>query len=109
MSKGWTSLVWLAHMIMTGDHRKVHVRGMLNGCRESLSRLLGVRVRESEFNDDRLGRILSAIGQGERAEEIERAINEHCIRYYQLRTDTAVMRIDSTSVSMHTGSDESGL
>jgi transposase len=107
MSKGWTSLVWLAHIIMTGDHRKVHVRRMLNECRESLSRLLGEEVRESEFNDDRLGRILAALGQQERAEEIERAMNKHCIRYYRLKTDKPVARIDTTSVSVYGGDDGS--
>jgi transposase len=109
LSKGWSSMVWLAHIVMTGDHRKVHVRRMLNDCRESVSRLLGVEVRESEFNDDRLGRILSALGQAGRAEEIERRMNEHCIRYYRLKTDKAVMRIDTTSVSVHGSDDGSGL
>jgi len=109
LSKGWTSLVWLAHMMMTGDHRKVHVRRILNGCRESLSRLLGVEVRESEFNDDRLGRILWALGQGGRAEEIEQKMNSQCIRYYGLSTHRAVIRTDSSSVSVYGGGDEGGL
>ena len=98
MSKGWVSLVWLAHM-MTGDHRKVDVQRMLNGCRESLSGLLGVEVRESEFNDDRLGRILETVGQAGRAEEIELAMNEQCLRYYRLKTERPLMRIDTTSVT----------
>src|SRR5664280_1596430 len=83
MSKGWTSLVWLAHIIMTGDHRKVHVRRMLNECRESLSRLLGNEVRESELNDGRVGRTVEALGQKERAEVRERAMNKHCVRYFR--------------------------
>lgn len=109
MSKGLTSLVWLAHIMMTGDHRKVHVRRMLNGCRESLSKVLGLEVRESEFNDDRLARILQALGQKEHAEEIERKMNTHCIRYYELKSDKAVARIDTTSVSVHGSADGSGM
>lgn len=109
LSKGWTGLTWLAHMMMTGDHRKVHVRQMLNESRESLSSILGMELRESEFNDDRLGRVLWALGQPGQAEEIEREVNTQCIRYYRLKTDKAVARIDTTSVSVHGSGDGGGV
>lgn len=115
MSKGWTSLVWLAHIMKSGDHRKVHVQRILNESRESLSQLVGQEIRESEFNDDRLGRVLYGLGQDGRAEEIEQLMNQHCLRYYQLGGKGSLIRIDSTSVSVYgsvyggEGGEEGGL
>ena len=109
LSKGLTSMVWLAHIMMSGDHRKVHVSRMLGACQESLGQILGTTIRESEFNDDRLGRVLWALGQDGVAEEIEREVNAQSIRYYRLQTSKTVIRIDTTSVSVHGGDDGSGM
>ena len=53
----------------------MYVRQMLNESRESLSSILGMEVRESEFNDDQLGRVLWALGQPGQAEQTLRYIS----------------------------------
>lgn len=109
ISKGVLGLTWIAHMIMTGDHRKVRLNELLQRLRRSLGVMLGCEGRASEFNDDRLGRLLVDLGSGETAEEIEREMNAHCLRYYRLPTEHATVRIDTTSVTVHGDDDGSGV
>ena len=107
ISKGVLGMTWIAHMIMTGDHRQVRLNEMLQGRRRSLGVMLGSEIRASEFNDDRLGRLLTALGSGETAEVIERERSAHCLRYYRLPTAPATVRIDTTSVAVQ-GDDDGG-
>jgi len=107
ISKGVLGMTWIAHLLMTGDHRKVRLNEMLQGTRRSLGVMLGCEIRESEFNDDRLGRLLKDLGRGETAEDLERELSAHCIRYYRLKTESAIVRIDTTSVAVH-GDDDGG-
>ena len=109
ISKGVLGMTWIAHMLMTGDHRKVRLNEMLQGTRRSLGVMLGGEIRESEFNDDRLGRLLTDLGRGETAEDLERELSAHCIRYYRLKTESAIVRIDTTSVAVHGDDDGSGV
>ena len=109
ISKGLLGMTWIAHMIMTGDHRKVRLNEMLQGTRRSLGARLGCEIRASEFNDDRLGRLLTDLGSGERAEDLERELSAPCLRYYRLKTEKATVRIDTTSVSVQGGDDGSGV
>jgi transposase len=109
ISKGLLGLTWIAHMIMTGDHRKVRLNEMLQRNRRSLGAMLGCEMRASEFNDDRLGRLLKDLGRGETAEDIEREMSAHCLRYYRLKTENATVRIDTTSVAVHGDDDGSGV
>jgi transposase len=109
ISKGLLGMTWIAHMIMTGDQRKVRLNEMLQGNRRSLGVRLGCEIRESEFNDDRLGRLLTDLGRGETAEEIERELSAQCLRYYRLKTEKATVRLDTTSVAVHGDEDGSGV
>ena len=109
INKGLLGLTWIAHMLMTGDHRKVRLNEMLQRTRRSLGVMLGCEIRASEFNDDRLGRLLTDLGSGETAEAIEREMSAHCLRYYRLQTEHATVRIDTTSVAVHGDEDGSGV
>jgi transposase len=109
ISKGVLGMTWIAHIIMTGDHRKVRLNEMLQGRRHSVGVLLGGEMRASEFNDDRLGRLLTDLGSGETAEAIEREMSAHCVRYYRLKTEQATVRIDTTSVAVHGDDDGEGV
>jgi transposase len=109
ISKGVLGMTWIAHMIMTGDHRKVRLNELLQHRRRSLGVMLGGEIRASEFNDDRLGRLLRDLGRGETAEDIEGEMNAHCLRYYRLTTEQATVRIDTTSVAVHGDDDGSGV
>jgi len=77
--KGLLGLTWIAHLIMTGDHRQVRLNELLQRNRRSLGVMLGGEMRASEFNDDRLGRLLTDLGRGETAEAIEREMSTHCL------------------------------
>lgn len=107
ISKGVLGMTWIAHMMMTGDHRQVRLNELLQRSRRSLGVLVGSEIRASEFNDDRLGRLLTDLGSGETAEVIEREMSAHCLRYYRLKTEQATVRIDTTSVAVH-GDDDGG-
>ena len=96
-------------MLMTGDHRKVRLNELWQRTRRGLGVMLGCEVRANEFNDDRLGRLLTALGSGETAEEIEREMNAHCLRYYRLSSAHATVRIDTTRVAVHGDDDGSGV
>ena len=109
ISKGLLGMTWIAHMIMTGDHRKVRLNEMLQGNRRSLGVMLGCEIRESEFNDDRLGRLLTDLGSRETAEDSEGEMSARCIRYYRLKTEKATVRIETPRVSGHGGADGSGV
>lgn len=101
ISKGKLVVGWLAHIVSTGDHRKVHVREAMQRCHHTMSHLLGAELREDEFNDDRLSRVLKSLGQVGVAEMIERRLNQHSLRYYGLESDGARVRLDTTSVSVY--------
>jgi transposase len=101
ISKGKLAVGWLAHIMTSGDHRKVHVKEAMTKCHHTMSQLLEATLSANEFGDDRLGRLLNRLGQPEVPEEIDRAFNLHCLRYYQLDTEGATLRLDSTSVSVY--------
>ncbi|MGH7393650.1 MAG: IS1634 family transposase [Candidatus Rokuibacteriota bacterium] len=101
ISKGKLAVGWLAHMLSTGDHRKVHVCEAMQRSHATMSHLLGAELREGEFNDDRLSRLSKSLGQVGVAEALEQRLNQHCLRYYALNSDGAVVRLDPTSVSVY--------
>ena len=101
ISKGKLAVGWLAHIMTSGDHRKVHVKEAMTKCHHTMSQLLEATLSANEFGDDRLGRLLYRLGQPEVPEKMDRAFNLHCLRYYQLDTEGATLRLDSTSVSVY--------
>jgi len=101
ISKGKLAVGWLAHIMTSGDHRKVHVKEAMTQCYHTMSQLLGTSLSENEFGDDRLGRLLNSLGQPEVPQEIDYELNLQTIRYYELGTEGAIARLDSTSVSVY--------
>ena len=101
ISKGKLAVGWLAHIVTSGDHRKVHVKEAMTQCHHTMSQLLGIPLSENEFGDDRLGRLLNGLGQPEVPGEIDCELNLRTIRYYKLDTERATTRLDSTSVSVY--------
>ena len=108
ISKGGLGMTWRAHMLLTGEHRKGRLNERLQGQRRSVGALLGGEIRESEFNEDRLGRWLKGLGSGETAEDLARELSAHCLRYYRLKTAPATVHIDTTSVVVHGDNDGGG-
>jgi transposase len=54
LSWGWMATVWLAHILSQGDHRKLTVRDWVRQAHETVERVIGLDIRETDFTDDRL-------------------------------------------------------
>src|SRR5712664_2698681 len=108
ISTGVLGMPWLAHLLMTGAHRQVRLNERLQGPRRSLGVMLGGAIRESEFNADRLGGLLKDLGRGETAEDLERELSAQCLRYSPLKTESALVRSETTSGAVQGDEDGGG-
>jgi transposase len=101
LSYGEVALVFVAYVLMRCTHFLSPMQDWASHHLVSLSQALGKPVREADFTDDRLGVILSHLGDDatQPGEQIEQALGQHLVRAYTLPTETA--RIDTTTVSVH--------
>jgi transposase len=106
-SLGWTTGIWLAHILSRGDHRLSWVEKWVSGCVATLESSTGQMVLASEWSDDRLGRILDLLSEEEAWQGFERALNQRTIRVYDLRPER--VRVDSTTASGYWTVTEEGL
>src|SRR5437867_10522167 len=97
LSWGWTAVIWLAYIVMEGDHRKVSVETYLKGMHHTLSRLTAQVIVPLDFSDDRLSHLLKHLSKPAYWHKIERDLNERSIEIYDLSQD--VIRCDATTVS----------
>src|SRR5216683_2262949 len=58
MSLGWTTAIWLTHIVSEGDHRMNQVQGWAAHRVQTLSICTGQEVSERSFRDDRLALVL---------------------------------------------------
>jgi transposase len=108
LSMGTVVEIWLRYLLTEQNHRLVGVRTWANERAETLKRLLGEEVRDTELSDDRLATVLTRLSE----ESIQQAIDQRLVGQwlvaYELPTETA--RLDSTSVSLYAeGDDEDSL
>ena len=101
LSAGEVALVFVAYVLMCCTHFLSPMQTWVSKHLVSLSQAMGKLVREADFTDDRLGVILSRLGDGATrpGEQIELELGQHLVRAYALPTDT--VRIDTTTVSVH--------
>jgi transposase len=101
LSYGEVALVFVAYVLMCCTHFLSPMQEWASKHLLSLSQALGKPVREADFTDDRLGVILSRLGDGVTlpGEQIELELGQHLVRAYALPTET--VRIDTTTVSVH--------
>src|SRR6267142_6502281 len=97
LSWGWTAVIWRAHILTEGDHRKVAVEVYIKGMQHTLSRLTAQGIQPLDFSDDRLSHLLSHLSKPKYWHQIERDLNERSIEVYALPQD--VIRCDATTVS----------
>src|SRR6185369_7831254 len=64
-----------------------------------LSALLGKSVQHSDAHDDRLADLLDRLAEGEVFAALERDLNQHTLRVYDLPSDT--VRIDATTANSY--------
>ncbi len=80
LSWGWTAVMWLAHILTEGDHRKVSVEAYIKGMQHTLSRLTAQAIEPLDFRDDRLGHLLTHVSKSRDWHGIERDVHKRSIR-----------------------------
>ena len=97
LSWGWTAVIWLAHILTEGDHRKVAVEVYIKGMHHTLSRLTAQVIQPLDFSDDRLSHLLTHLSKPKYWHQIERDLNARSIEVHALPPE--VIRCDATTVS----------
>jgi transposase len=97
MSLGWTTAIWLTHILSEGDHRMNQVQGWAAHRVQTLSIAAGQPVNERNFRDDRLALVLDALSDEQKWQQFETALNRQLIRVYDLKPKR--VRVDSTTAS----------
>lgn len=106
LSWGWITVIWLAHILTEGDHRKQPVQGWVRQASETIKRISGQEVGELDFTDDRLMLLLRRLSKAETWEAIETELGQNVLRVYELEPKR--VRLDTTTVSgYHAGGEES--
>ena len=106
-SFGWTTMVWLAHIMSEGDHRLNHVGAWAEKRQHMLEISTGRQVRGLEWSDDRLGIVLDRLADDEKWKAFETNLNRRTFRVYDLKPRR--VRVDSTTASGHWTVTEDGL
>src|SRR5207344_378422 len=75
LSWGWTAVIWLAHILTEGDHRKVSVEAYIKGMHHTLSHLTTQVITPLDFSDDRLGHLLTHLSKPTYWQGIEEDLN----------------------------------
>ena len=94
---GWTAVMWLAHMLTEGDHRKVAVAVYIQGMQHTLSRLTAQVLQPLDCSDDRLSHLRTHLSKPKYWPQSERDWNARSLEVPAL--PPAVMRCDATTVS----------
>ncbi len=97
MSLGWTTAIWLTHILSEGDHRMNQVQGWAAHRVQTLCICTGQEVSERGLRDDRLALVLDALSDEQKWQQFETALNRQLIRVYDLKPKR--VRVDSTTVS----------
>ena len=106
-SLGWTTVVWLTHLLSEGDHRMNQVQSWVAHRQQTLHVRTGQEVQERRWSDDRLALVLDALAQPEQWQRFETALNQRVIRVYQLQPQR--VRLDSTTTSGYWSASEEGM
>lgn len=104
---GWVTVIWLSYILSQGDHRKVKVREWVNQRKSSIEKVTGIKLRETDFTDDRLGILLRRISEETSWRGLEQTLNKQSIQVYELPIET--VRIDGTTNSGYHQITEEGL
>jgi len=106
-SLGWTTAIWLVHILSEGDHRMNQVQPWVAHRLQTLHSGTGQAVQERYWSDDRLAIVLDALSDDQTWQHFETALNQRIIRVYQLKPQR--VRLDSTTASGYWTTSEQGL
>jgi transposase len=99
LTPGEVLAVWLLFVLSQADHCLSHVEPWVAQHHGTLSALLGKEVLPVHFHDDRLADWLDRLSGGDSFSALERQLNRHTVRVYQLPTDT--VRYDTTTANSY--------
>src|SRR3954454_14212211 len=99
LTPGEVLAVWLLFLVSQGDHCLNHVQPWVAQHQGVLSALLGKPVRPTHAHDDRLADWLTRLSRGAAFAALERDLNQHTVRVYQLPTD--LVRLDATTANSY--------
>ncbi len=97
LSLGWTTMVWLAHVLAQGDHRLNQVQPGAARRLETLRACTGQPVTALDLSDDRLADVLRTLADDTYWGSFERAVGQELLRVYTL--EPACVRLDMTTAS----------
>lgn len=97
LSLGWTTVVWLTHVLSQGDHRLNQVRPWAARRLETLRACTGQPVQELDLTDDRLAAVLRTLADDTHWVSFERALGQRLLRVYAL--PPSCVRLDMTTAS----------
>jgi transposase len=97
LSLGWTTVVWLAHVLSQGDHRLNQVQDWVARRLETLRVCTGQPVQALDLTDDRLADVLRTLADDAQWESFERALGQTLLRVYALQP--SCVRLDMTTAS----------
>jgi transposase len=102
LSLGWTTAIWLTHVLSQADHRLNKVEDWVAKQVQTISVITGQDIRPLDFADDRLAAmaILRYLNQDEQWQKYEIEQGKHTIRVYDLSTE--IVRLDATTASSYT-------
>jgi transposase len=114
LSAGEVIAVWLCFILSRGEHRVSQVRLWVAQRPLLFKALLAKQVRDLDFTDDRLAKLLTDLGDAERWPAFERELTGHLLRVYDLlrpdkQQQPQIVRVDSTTGKTYAGVDEDGL
>jgi transposase len=101
LTTGWLVVVWLAYILSEGDHRKFNVQEWVMQHQQTLERLLGQTLRETDFTDDRLTLVLERLSDTASWQAIEADLWCATLGVYEIGV-TGVRLDSTTSYGYHT-------
>jgi len=99
LSPGTVLELWLVHILSTHTHHLSHVREWANRLRDTLSRLVGQSVRETDFTDDRLAELCRWCSVDTLWQGLEQQLTQAVVRVYALTPQT--VRLDATTAKVY--------
>ena len=106
-SLGWTTNIWLTHILSEGDHRMNQVHPWAATRMQTLQKCSRQAVRDQEWSDDRLSIVLDTLSDDQKWQHFETALNQRIVRVYNLKPKR--VRVDSTTASGYWTVTEEGL
>ena len=100
LSYGQLGVLFVAYILHLRTHRLSGMEEWLEDHRQVLVQATGWEIGPKEATDDRLGDLLTVLGQDcERSVVLQRELGQHLIHAYALPTEIA--RFDTTTFSVH--------